>query len=249
MVICNSHWQCNYLGFRALVKLLRLLFLAICIAVLVYGCSSNKDLKRTSANTYIVQKGDTLFSISFRYGIDARQLARWNGISSPYTIYPGQRIRLFPRAGDNQSAAKSSAKKSTTSTVTPKYTPKVAAAKPPGDWRWPVKGKLVERFSAKNNGIDIAAKAGTPIVATSSGKVVYAGNGLRGYGNLLIIKHNRSYFSAYAHSQRLLVAEGAQVKAGQKIAEVGRTGTDQDKLHFEIRKDGNPEDPLRYLPR
>jgi lipoprotein NlpD len=232
------------------VNVLRLLIVAVCIALFAFGCSSNKDLKRTSTNTYIVQKGDTLFSISFRYGIDFKKLARWNRISHPYTIYPGQRIRLFPRAGDSGKVAKTTNKKTTTSTKSaPPAEPKVSAAKPPGDWRWPVKGKLIERFSANNNGIDIAAAAGTPIVATSSGKVVYAGNGLRGYGNLLIIKHNRSYFSAYAHSERLLVTEGTQVKAGQKIAEVGRTGTDRDKLHFEIRKDGNPEDPLRFLPR
>jgi lipoprotein NlpD len=227
------------------VKFLRLLIVGICIALLVYGCSSNKELQRAGASSHIVQKGDTLYSISFRYGIDFKQLARWNRVSPPYTIFPGQRIRLFPRAGDHRQVAKTTNKKSTT----PKAKPKVAAAKPPGDWRWPVKGKVVEKFSANNKGIDIAAKAGTPVVATSAGKVVYAGSGLRGYGNLLIIKHNRSYFSAYAHSQRLLVAEGSQVKAGQKIAEVGNTGTDRDKLHFEIRKDGNPKDPLKFLPR
>lgn len=245
MVICISYRYRNNLDFRSLVKFLRLFILGVCVAFLVYGCSSNKQLQRTSANSHIVQKGDTLYSISFRYGIDFKQLARWNRVSSPYTIYPGQRIRLFPSAGDRRQVAKTTDKKSTKA----KAKPKVAAAKPPGDWRWPVKGKVIERFSANNKGIDIAAKAGTPVVATSSGKVVYAGSGLRGYGNLLIIKHNRSYFSAYAHSQRLLVAEGAQVKAGQKIAEVGNTGTDKDKLHFEIRKDGNPKDPLTFLPR
>lgn len=231
------------------MKLLRLFVIGFCIVLFLHGCSSNKALKRTSANSHIVQRGDTLFSISFRYGLDVKQLARWNRISSPYTIYPGQRIRLFPRAGDGRKVSRNTSKQSSSSNKSaPKAKPKIVAAKPPGDWRWPVKGKLIERFSSNNKGIDIAAKAGTPIVATSSGKVVYAGNGLRGYGNLLIIKHNRTYFSAYAHSKRLLVAEGAQVKAGQKIAEVGRTGTDRDKLHFEIRKDGNPENPLRFLP-
>jgi len=126
---------------------------------------------------------------------------------------------------------------------------KTVSAKPPGDWRWPVKGKILHKFSKRNNGIDIVAKTGTPVVATSSGKVVYAGNGLRGYGNLLIIKHNTTYFSAYAHNRRLFVKEGITVKTGEKIAEVGSTGTDLVKLHFEIRKDGNPVDPLKYLPR
>lgn len=229
------------LGINALVKLLtRIIFVCI-IAIAVVACSSGGTSRHYGYHK--VERGDTLYSISWRYGLDANQLARWNGIARPYTIYPGQRLRLSPTGVTSKSYAKKSKSQST------KTTRKVVSAQAPGNWRWPVKGKIIKKFNAQNNGIDIKAKEGTIINAASNGKVVYAGSGLRGYGNLLIIKHNASYFSAYAHSRRLLVKEGAQVKVGEKIAELGSTGTDQAKLHFEIRKDGNPVDPLKYLPR
>ena len=224
---------------------MRIILLCLCVILVFSGCASKPKEPRHYHHSYhTVQKGDTLFSISWRYGIDAKQLAKWNKIPYPYTIYPGQKLRVNSTAPISSSAKRSSDRKSTTQT-----TKKKVKAVPVGDWRWPVKGKLISKFSANNNGIDIAAKEGTIVSAASSGKVVYAGNGLRGYGNLLIIKHNASFFSAYAHNRRLLVAEGASVKTGQKIAEVGSTGTDRPKLHFEIRKDGNPVDPLKYLPR
>ena len=225
------------LGFNALVNLFaRIIFICV-VAVILTACSSSGSSRHYGY--HIVERGDTLYSISWRYGLDAKQIARWNGIARPYTIFPGQRIRLGPGASTSKSATKKSKKQQQ----------KVVAAKSPGDWRWPVKGKVIKKFSKENNGIDIKAKEGTIIKAASAGKVVYAGSGLRGYGNLLIIKHNATYFSAYAHSRRLLVSEGSQVKVGEKIAEVGSTGTDKTKLHFEIRKDGNPVDPLKYLPR
>ena len=118
------------------------------------------------------------------------------------------------------------------------------------DWTWPAKGKVVTGFSDTANlkGIDIAGKAGDPVYASAAGKVVYAGSGLRGYGKLIIIKHNKTYLSAYAHNREILVKEGQQVAQGQKIAEMGNTDTDQVKLHFEIRRLGKPMDPARYLP-
>ena len=118
------------------------------------------------------------------------------------------------------------------------------------DWAWPSKGKVVGAFSETANlkGIDIAGSAGQPVVASASGRVVYAGSGLRGYGKLIIIKHNKTYLSAYAHNREILVKEGDQVARGQKIAEMGSTDTDQVKLHFEIRRMGKPMDPARYLP-
>lgn len=224
---------------------MRIILLCLCAVLILNGCASKPKEPRHFHHSYHkVQKGDTLFSISWRYGISTKELARWNNIPYPYTIYPGQKLRLNSTAPSSRTAKKTSNKK-----TTPQPSKKKAKAVPVGDWRWPVKGKLVGKFSNVNNGIDIAAKEGTGVGAAAAGKVVYAGNGLRGYGNLLIIKHNASFFSAYAHNRRLLVAEGANVKAGQKIAEVGSTGTDRVMLHFEIRRDGNPVDPLKYLPR
>ncbi len=121
-----------------------------------------------------------------------------------------------------------------------------------GKWLWPASGTLVSRFSSNTSlkkGIDIAGQLGQSIVATADGSVVYAGSGLRGYGELVIIKHNDTFISAYGHNRRLLVNEGQTVKAGQKIAEMGSTGTDQVKVHFEIRRQGKPVDPLQYLPK
>ena len=228
---------------------MRIFFICLCLVSLLHGCASKPKQPRYYHNSYhIVEKGDTLHSISWRYGVDANSLAHWNNISRPYTIYPGQKLRVNSTAPIRgaKSSSKSSQSKSTAKASKPTKPVKTV---PVGDWRWPVKGKLLSKFSGSNNGIDIVAKEGTVVSAASAGKVVYAGSGLRGYGNLLIIKHNASFFSAYAHSRKLFVAEGATVKTGQKIAEVGSTGTDRAKLHFEIRKDGNPVDPLKYLPR
>ena len=118
------------------------------------------------------------------------------------------------------------------------------------DWAWPAKGKLIGGFSETANlkGIDIAGAAGEPVLASAPGRVVYAGTGLRGYGKLIIIKHNNIYLSAYAHNREILVKEGQQVAKGQKIAEMGNTDAEQVKLHFEIRRLGKPMDPVRYLP-
>ena len=222
------------------MKLYRNIILVCSIVILLVACASNKSSRHFGY--HVVEKGDTLYSISWRYGLDAKQIARWNGIGYPYTIFPGQRLKLSPSARTSKKYAEKSKARSTVSKSK-------VSAKPPGDWRWPVRGKLLSKFSNQNNGIDIVAKEGAPIIAASAGKVVYAGSGLRGYGNLLIIKHNETYFSAYAHNKRLLVKEGAVVKTGEKIAELGSSGSDRPKLHFEIRKDGNPVDPLNYLPR
>lgn len=128
----------------------------------------------------------------------------------------------------------------------------VVAGPAVGGWAWPASGTLIGRFASNgslNKGIDIAGQLGQPVLAASGGTVVYAGSGLRGYGELVIIKHNETYVSAYGHNRRLLVREGQQVKVGQSIAEMGSTGTDRVKLHFEIRRQGKPVDPLQYLPR
>ncbi len=216
-----------------------------------------------------VTRGDTLYSIAWRYNLDFRGLAATNGIKSPYTIYPNQMIRLVDSARGNTSAGgkrqtvtpattpKSS--KTTSTNSTPKTTKRPASQSTPLNrsthpfrWQWPAKGKTIRGYTSKSavhKGIDLQGKLGEPVHAANSGKVVYAGSGLVGYGNLLIIKHNEQYLSAYGHNSKLLVKEGELVKVGQKIAEFGDTGTDKVKLHFEIRRDGKPINPLGLLPK
>jgi lipoprotein NlpD len=288
--------------------------------------------------SYQVIKGDTLYSIAFRNGVDFRNLAQWNAVAAPYTIHPGQRLRLSPAAsaaGANAAgsigsatastpvpvpvtvtppahvassapvtpapmfepvatpaAGSSSAKPasatsnaSTTATASPPKsaapapattttvvpvagvaTPPPALLPPPAPpqsvaggpsravsgvtWRWPATGALIKRFQIGDAipGIEIAGNAGDPVRAAADGVVVYSGNGLVGYGELVIIKHSDSFLSAYGHNSKRLVKEGQRVTAGQQIAEMGSTGTTRNELEFQIRKDGNPVDPLGYLP-
>lgn len=234
--------------------------------------------KIPNSNTHQVNRGETLFSIAWRYGLDYRQLANHNKIRPPYTIYPGQRIRLDVGAAPKAVAsptrpaitparprpttvAPATTKAPTTRATSPRSenaTPKVTSvSKPPFSpgtptWQWPVQGRVLSGFHGNNGlnkGIDIAGNLGQPVLAAASGQIVYAGSGLRGYGKLLIIKHNETYLSAYAHNDHLLVKEGDVVKAGQKIADMGSSGTDRVKLHFEIRREGTPVDPMRYLPK
>lgn len=215
------------------------------------SASSRKTGPRPDKIT--VRKGDTLSVIAQQYDVSVRQLASTNGLRSPYTIYPGQTLRLTASMPYRVPPVSSS---KTATTSTKKTSTKTASAsKPPNNskisWQWPVRGKLLTTFKSKKTGrkgIDIAAKEGKDIRAAASGKVVYSGNGLISYGNLVIIKHNRTYLSAYAHNRKLLVNEGESIKAGQKIAELGKTGTESPRLHFEIRKNGKPVNPLKYLP-
>lgn len=225
-----------------------------------------------------VQRGDTLFGIAFRNGIDVRDLAEWNSLSAPYTIYPGQRLRLYPRDGASSTARHpvttetrpttatpgtaattptkpATAPATTTPTTTPPAPkPAPVASTPASDirWRWPADGALLSRFVAgepTKQGIDIAGASGASVKAAADGVVVYSGAGLVGYGELVIIKHNDAWLSAYGHNRARLVNEGAIVKAGQQIAVMGRTGAPRDMLHFEIRHNGKPVDPLLYLPK
>ncbi|MCK9813530.1 MAG: peptidoglycan DD-metalloendopeptidase family protein [Candidatus Pseudomonas colombiensis] len=259
------------------------LMISLVLSSLLVGCSSTKSssvrvVDRNSAvaqrptvttGQYVVRRGDTLFSIAFRYGWDYKALAARNNIPEPFTIHPGQTIRFDGRSGaapttvvtTSQSSASSSSKTTVTrrpvgvapatpSKSTPAPLPPAGPA--PTGWGWPANGILIGKFSSNgslNKGIDIAGDLGQPVLAASDGTVVYAGSGLRGYGELVIIKHNETYVSAYGHNRRLLVREGQQVKVGQTIAEMGSTGTDRVKLHFEIRRQGKPVDPLQFLPR
>ncbi|WP_037007172.1 peptidoglycan DD-metalloendopeptidase family protein [Pseudomonas asplenii] len=227
----------------------------------------------TTTGQHIVVRGDTLFSIAFRYGWDWKALAARNNIQEPYTIHVGQAIRFDSRSSSTPAVATSTTSSSSssssritvtrrpataasTSTATPAPTVAATATPPAGPapkgWAWPANGILIGKFASNgslNKGIDIAGDLGQPVLAASDGSVVYAGSGLRGYGELVIIKHSDTYVSAYGHNRRLLVREGQQVKVGQTIAEMGSTGTDRVKLHFEIRRQGKPVDPLQFLPR
>ncbi|WP_232522421.1 peptidoglycan DD-metalloendopeptidase family protein [Marinimicrobium alkaliphilum] len=208
-----------------------------------------------------VARGETLYSIAWRYGLDYRELARHNGIAEPFVIYPSQTLRLdVGRTAAAQARAQPPATSRPQASQPPvssrsenRTTSSRATATPSGspNWRWPSDGRVIGTFNSNaglNRGIDIAGDLGQPVIAASSGQVVYAGSGLRGYGRLLIIKHNDTYLSAYAHNNRLLVEEGDVVEAGQRVAEMGSSGTDRVKLHFEIRRDGNPVNPMDYLP-
>ncbi|MEP6899082.1 MAG: peptidoglycan DD-metalloendopeptidase family protein [Rhodanobacter sp.] len=279
--------------------------------------------------SYEVKKGETLYSIAFRNGVDFRDLAQWNAIAVPYTIWPGQRLKLSP-AGRTGSAVQvaagapgstavpasmpasvnpapvpasaplfepvtsSDTTSGTASAIKPvssvpmpikpkQHAPAASAtaaavvpvagvaATPPAllpppapapvtggssravsgvSWRWPADGSLLKRFQAGDAipGIEIGGKAGDPVHAAADGVVVYSGNGLVGYGELVIIKHNDSFLSAYGHNSKRLVKEGQRVTVGQPIAEMGSTGATRNELEFQIRKDGNPVDPLGYLP-
>lgn len=230
-----------------------------------------------TSGQYVVKPGDTLFSIAFRYGWDYKELAARNNIPAPYTIRPGQPIRFSSGTGSSTTVVTSSPSSSSKTTVirrpvgipappasngksatsasssssqTVAQVP--AAERAVGGWTWPANGVLIGKFASNgslNKGVDIAGDLGQPVFAAADGAVVYAGSGLRGYGELIIIKHSDTYVSAYGHNRRLLVREGQQVKAGQTIAEMGSTGTDRVKLHFEIRRQGKPVDPLQFLPR
>jgi len=200
-----------------------------------------------------VRKGDSLYKIGLRYDVSISQLASINGLKSPYTIHPGQTLKLSSKQALRAKPA--SATKSASTTTRKKAATTASSSLSGGNasvsWQWPARGKLITTFqSNKSNrkGIDIAGKEGNAVKAAASGKVVYSGNGLISYGNLVIIKHNRTYLSAYAHNRKLLVKEGESIRAGQKIAELGQTGADSPRLHFEIRKNGKPVNPLRYLP-
>ncbi len=206
----------------------------------------------SSSGYYVVRPGDTLYSISWRHGLDFRAVARWNRIDPPYTIRPGQRLRLS--AGSAAVASRSPAPQSRPKQTPPRRPPTPAPSTPETStisWRWPTDGKLVKSFTAAaqgKQGIELRGTLGQPINAAGAGRVVYAGSGLRGYGNLVIVKHNARYLTAYGYNQEILVKEGDMVRAGQQIGTMGLGSGQQPALHFELRRDGKPVDPVRYLP-
>ncbi len=225
--------------------------------------------KPANTEMHLVSKGETLYSIAFLYGYDVRDVARWNNIFPPYTIYPKQQLRLTaPLTPAQPSLVAVTYNDSFTEgkknpiALPPKEkneAPTLFAAAPSsatGDakisWQWPTNGKIIGTYSANDSGkkgVDIVGQVRQPIYAAADGRVVYSGNGLRGYGNLVIIKHNETYYSAYAHNDRLHVQDEHTVKKGQRIADMGNSGTDKVMLHFEVRREGKPVDPLLYLPK
>ena len=223
---------------------------------------------------YTVKPGDTLIRIGLDTGQNWRDISRWNSIDNPNQIEVGQVLRVTPPAGNEAVVTRPITSSSASAAPTPLPAqgqaapaakpapasapqPQAAASAPQtaagGEediaWLWPAQGTPVAGFDeVKNKGIDIAGKAGDPVLAAADGRVVYSGAGLRGYGNLIILKHNNTYLTAYAHNQTLLVKEDQSVRKGQKIAEMGNSDADRVKLHFEIRRQGKPVDPVKYLP-
>ena len=225
---------------------------------------------------YSVKPGDTMIRIGLENGQNWRDIVRWNNLENPNLIEVGQVLRVTPPVSDTQVVTRPVLPSSVTpATATPPLAAAsrpasapvapvpVAVAPPPapavaspaltGDedvgWIWPAQGALLGGFDdAKNKGLDIGGRAGDAVIAAADGRVVYSGAGLRGYGNLIILKHNNTFLTAYAHNQTLLVKEDQSVKKGQKIAEMGNSDADRVKLHFEIRRQGKPVDPAKYLP-
>ena len=223
---------------------------------------------------YTVKPGDTLIRIGLDAGQNWRDLARWNKIENPNLLEVGQVLRVVSpdqtpspeavvvkpvTAPTPVNAAGPDSRVATAPAILPNPAPSASAVTPANPaaaadseglaFIWPHNGAITAGFDeAKNKGLDLAGKAGDPVLATADGKVVYAGSGLRGYGNLVIIKHNNTFLSAYAHNQALLVREDQSVKRGQTIAQMGNSDADQVKLHFEIRRLGKPVDPVKFLP-
>ena len=251
---------------RALRKPRRAAIAVSALAMMVLaGCASRQtrapvtDLSngnhaaeaQPASGTYVVRPGDTLYKIAQEHNVDVATLVRLNGISDPGQLRVGQTLRL--------SGSSAGAQPVPVTPATPVATPEPAA--PPAEstparasdasvvsWDWPAKGKIIQGFNSNTKGIDIAGTVGDPVVAAASGKVMYAGNGVRGLGNLILLGHDKGFITAYAHNQKLLVKTGQTVKKGAKIATIGQTDTTSPRLHFEIRRSGTPVNPLSYLP-
>jgi lipoprotein NlpD len=251
----------------------------ILVSLLLTSCTSSSIYLNKKFNPpvyfgqHVVQSGDTLYRIAWRYGRGLKELARANNIEPPYIIVPGQKINLEKSLGykktnqetvETKRLAKKNVTKSKENVNERKNVTKHKKYKNFKNIKWgrphlgPIIAKYYSRSSGNldglaqgvpNKGIDISGQLGDPIFAAADGEVVYAGNGLLGYGNLVIINHNEHYLSAYAHNRKILVEEGQIIKIGQKIAEMGSSESQQIKLHFEIRRDGQPVDPLKYLPK
>ena len=225
------------------------------------GCAST--ITDYEPRVHVVQPGETLFNIAWRYRLDHRDLASWNFIPDPDLIFVGQQIRLYPPPGSvsgsarTASAARSPSVRNESSAAGSRGSARSAPPRPPPApvlpapaWRWPTSGPVVSTFGSGAGiptGIGIGGREGQAVEAAAAGRVVYAGSGLIGYGQLVIIQHNDTYLTAYGHNRRLLVEQGQAVTSGQRIAEMGLGPEREPRLHFEIRRNGTPIDPLQYL--
>lgn len=239
-------------------------YLFIFMIFVLVGCATEEhtsyapvtDINRAPAKysgDHVVETGETLYSIAWRYNRDFVELARINGIRSPYHVKEGETLYLSSNEHRAAAAPRHTAKAKSSSKTVQKEAPAQPMLATGGKlgWQWPTSGKIIQYFSSQNEqkGIDLAGRKGQAILAAAPGEVVYSGDGLRGYGKLIIIKHNDEFLSAYAHNSKLLVSEGSMVKVSQKIAEMGQTDAANAMLHFEIRRHGNPVDPLQFLPK
>jgi lipoprotein NlpD len=211
-----------------------------CVALALTACGSGPRYA-AEPDTHIVRRGETLFSIAWRYGEDPADVARWNRLGDGSLIHPGQVIRLSPPTGAGSRSV---------SRPAPRPLPKVPN-QPAPPWAWPTSGRINVEFGGKpgtGTGILINGKAGQAVKSAAAGRVVYAGSGLIGYGQLIILKHNDTYLSAYGYNASLLVREGESIKKGQRIATMGEGPEGKARLHFEIRRNGKPVNPRQYLP-
>ena len=239
-------------------RLCGLIPVVILAGAIIAGCVRNTNFApvlngwlqpNAKKGFYRVKKGDTIYSIAWAFGLDYRALAAVNHLNASYAIEVGELLHMtnVPRGQKitlPELVQKSEQPLSWWQPISPVRSRSVS------HWKWPAKGRIISRYSAMmagNQGLDITGYYGESVRATSEGVVVYSGAGVRGYGNLIIIKHNGSYLSAYAFNRRILVKKGSRVCAGEKIAEMGRTDSGRVMLHFEIRRNGKPVNPLRCL--
>ncbi len=221
--------------------------------------SSPSGSPASGAMTHTVVRGDTLYSIAYRYSLDVRALAVANNLTPPYTIYPDQRLTLDTGAVSTSvltevpALAPASTGQRPQASVANRRVNQAASRVVEGvAWQWPLDGRVLRSFSASaattSRGIDISGRRGDPVYAAADGDVVYAGRGIQGQGDLIIIRHSARHLSAYSHNSNMLVTEGARIQAGDKISEVGTDPRGTELIHFEIRVDGKPSDPASYLP-
>jgi len=239
-----------------------LVIAAVVATTILAGCASRSTkapvtdmsagpVTPTTGGTYVVRPGDTLYKIAQANGMELATLTRLNNITDPSQLRVGQVLRLdasgpAPAPSTNTGVAKPIP-------VTPVAPAEPVATQRASDatvisWGWPASGKIIQSFNANTKGIDIAGAVGESVHAAADGKVMYAGNGVRGLGNLVLLGHSNGFITAYAHNQSLLVKTGEQIKKGAKIAAIGQTDTTSPRLHFEIRRRGTPVDPMSYLP-
>ncbi len=233
----------------------------VTVALVLAGCTSStrapvSDLSTgvPSVSTYVVKPGDTLNKISRSTGVSENTIARINKITNPNLLIVGQTLRLTDAQSPAPApAARPAASSASTASAASAPAPTETSTSRASDaglisWGWPAKGKIIQGFTPTTKGIDIAGNSGDPIEAAANGKVIFAGDGPRGLGNLVIVEHSDGFITAYAHNKTLLVKEGQTVKRGTKIAEMGQSDTTSVRLHFEVRRRGTPVDPLQYLP-